>query len=354
MTGEKNGKRVSVKWLTEAVTKIFVAAGLSDSAASKVASSLVDADRRGISSHGVMLVPMYIGRIRHGSVSKREKAEVVVDSNAIALLDAHHALGQLTGDQAMELAVEKARRYGVGAVTVRHAFHFGGAFRYVQRAAKSQCIGIAAANTRPLMPATGGARPVLGNNPLAVGVPNGDKAPIVLDMALSEAALGKIRIAASEGKKIPPTWATDSEGKPTTDPQAALEGMLLPIGGHKGYGLALIVDILAGVLSGGSSGDQVKGLYTDFSTPNDCAHVFLAIHIASFCDFEDFLERLQVLTLQIKNSPRAPGVERIMLPGEIEEERFAQSEERGVVIARSILEDLERTADEMGVRLGSE
>jgi len=213
-TENSNGENitVSVGWLTGALTEIFTAAGVSRSGSSKVGESLVDADRRGIPSHGAMLVSMYVDRLRSGSVSTREEVEVLDDAGAIAVLDAHHMLGQLSGDQAMELAVTKARSHGVGAVTVRRAFHFGGAFRYVQAATRAGCIGMAAANTRPLMPAPGGASPVVGNNPLAFGIPNGDDEPIVTDMALSEAALGKIRLAASEGWDIPETWATDPEG----------------------------------------------------------------------------------------------------------------------------------------------
>ena len=162
---------VPAPWLHDAVGSVFEAVGFSAGAARSVAEALVEADMRGVASHGTMLVPMYIDRIRAGSVSRREQAEVVVDAGAIAVLDAGHALGQLTGDQAMALAVEKASAFGIGAVTVRRAFHFGGAFRYVESAVRAGCVGIAAANTRPLMPAIGGAKPVVGNNPLAVGVP---------------------------------------------------------------------------------------------------------------------------------------------------------------------------------------
>src|SRR6185437_6341977 len=209
---------------------------------------------RGIPSHGLMLVPMYAERIGAGSVTTATAGEVVTDLGAIAVLDAKNALGILTGDQAMALAVERARQFGIGAVAVRHAFHFGGAFRYVMAAADAGLVGIAAANTRPLIPAPGGAKAVIGNNPLAIGVPRAGAEPIVLDMALSESALGKIRIAAAEGREIPPTWATDASGVPTTDPQAAIAGLLLPAAGPKGYGLAFMVDVLTGVLSGGAFG----------------------------------------------------------------------------------------------------
>ena len=349
MSGNDNSNggnnTVSVEWLTESLTAIFVAVGVSESGASKVAESLVDADRRGIPSHGAMLVSMYVDRLRSGSVSTRDEAEVLVDAGAIAVLDAHHMLGQVSGDQAMELAVSKAKSHGLGAVTVRRAFHFGGAFRYVQEAARAGCIGVAAANTRPLMPAPGGASPVVGNNPLAFGVPNGDDEPIVTDMALSEAALGKIRLAASEDREIPETWATDPEGQPTTDPEAAIAGMLLPIGGPKGYGLAVVVDVLTGVLSGGQSGAGVKGLYADTSVPNDCAHFFLALDVESFANPQEFTGRLRELATQIADSDRAPDVDRLLLPGQLEAERHEQSEEQGIELDESTLTSIDEAAD---------
>ena len=349
--GENVPQTVSVEWLKEAVTSTFDAAGLSAHAASTVAESLVDADRRGIPSHGAMLVPMYVDRLRQGSVTMGEEAEVVLDAGAVAVLDAHNALGQLTSDQAMDLAVSKAKAHGLGAVTVRRAFHFGGAFRYVQAAARAGCIGVAAANTRPLMPAPGGAAPVVGNNPLAFGIPNGDDEPIVLDMALSEAALGKIRIAASEGREIPATWAVDADGQPTTDPEAAIAGMLLPIGGPKGYGLALVVDVLTGVLSGGQSGAGVKGLYADTAIPNDCAHFFLALDVESFGDPQGFANRLSDLLAQVTGSPRASGVDRLLLPGQLEAERFATSAEHGIAVSDSTLTALRDAAATVGASL---
>ncbi|MGC9537490.1 Ldh family oxidoreductase [Streptomyces sp. UG1] len=343
---------LSSEWLVESVGAVFVAAGLSPKAATTVAESLVEADLRGTPSHGVLLVPMYIERLRKGSVSRHESAEVVLDAGAIAVLDARHALGQLTGDQAMDLAVEKARTYGLGVVTVRHAFHFGGAYRYARTAATSGCIGIAAANTRPLMPAPGGAAAVVGNNPIAVGVPTGDGEPILLDMALSEAALGKVRLAAQEGRPIPPTWATDREGTPTTDPAKALAGLLLPAAGHKGYGLALVVDVLSGVLSGGSFGNAVRGLYADTATPNDCAHFFLALDVAAFGERADFEDRVSTLAGQITGSAKAPGTERLLLPGQLEAERQTAARRTGVPLDASVLRALRETAASVGIALG--
>lgn len=343
--------RIPAPVLLAATARVFTALGLPESAAGAVAEGLVDGDMRGIPSHGLMLVPMYAERIQTGSVTTATAGEVVTDLGAIAVLDAQNALGILTGDQAMALAIERARQFGIGAVAVRHAFHFGGAFRYVTAAAETGLIGIAAANTRPLIPAPGGAAAVIGNNPLAIGVPSNAE-PIVLDMALSEAALGKIRIAAAEGREIPPTWATDSSGVPTTDPEAAIAGLLLPAAGPKGYGLAFMLDVLTGVLSGGAFGAGVQGLYSNPDTPNDCAHFFLALDPAAFGGADAFATRVDELAAQVSASPTAPGVDRVLLPGQLEAERHAAARADGVRVERSVIDNLREVAAGLGVDLG--
>ncbi|MCK2244666.1 MULTISPECIES: Ldh family oxidoreductase [unclassified Crossiella] len=337
--------------LTAATARIFTAAGICAVAAHQVAEALVEADARGISSHGVLLVPMYVDRLLAGSVGNHTEADLVLDAGAVAVLDAGHALGILTADQAMRLAVTKAAALGIGVVSVRRAFHFGGAFRYVQAAMAAGQIGIAAANTRPLMPAPGGASAVLGNNPIAIGVPGPD--PVLVDMALSEAALGKIRLAESEGRAIPPTWATDRDGLPTTDPVAALAGLLLPAGGPKGYGLALVIDVLTGVLSGGSFGAGVKGLYADPAVPNDCAHLFLALDPEAF-GAADLPERTARLAREVRDSRLAPGVDRVLLPGEREAAAARIAHRDGVRVPESVLTALADTARRVGAQLPAE
>lgn len=333
--------------LTGTVERIFAALGYSATAARTVAESLVAADLRGVASHGVLLVPMYAERIRRGSVSLAEKAKVVTDFGAVATLDADHGLGQLSGDQAMRLAIEKAHAHGIGAVAVRHAFHFGAAFRYAVAAADAGLVGVAAANTRPLMPAPGGARAVVGNNPLAIAVPLPGRPPMVLDMALSEAALGKIRLAAQESRAIPATWATDAAGEPTTDPGAALAGLLLPTGGPKGYGLALMIDVLTGALSGGAFGSGVRGLYADTSLPNDCAHFFLALDPAAFG--AEFAGNALRLAEEVESSPTRPGVDRVHLPGQLEHRRSESALRDGIQLDGSVLAALHNTAESLGV-----
>ncbi|MFJ8604984.1 Ldh family oxidoreductase [Streptomyces shenzhenensis] len=345
------GYTVPVDWLTDAIRRIFVAVGVSGKSAQAVAEALVEADLRGIPSHGTLLVPMYVERIRKGSVTTADGGDVVTDRGAVATLDAGHALGVLTADQAMRLAVAKAHAYGLGAVTVRHAFHFGGAFRYAATAARAGCVGIAMANTRPLMPAPGGAEPVVGNNPLAIAVPRTGGEPLLLDMALSEAALGKIRLAEAEGRAIPATWATDPAGVPTTDPRQAIAGMLLPSGGPKGYGLAVMVEILTGVLSGGAFSGQVRGLYADTARPNDCAHFFLAIHPEAFGGTAHFAQRVQDLALTITASKPAPDIDRVYLPGEMETLRRQSAAGTGVRLDASVLDSVRATAVTAGVVL---
>jgi LDH2 family malate/lactate/ureidoglycolate dehydrogenase len=296
-----------------------------------------------------MLVPMYVDRLRAGSVSTVARGELVVDAGAIGVIDAGNALGILTGDQAMALAVDRAHELGAGIVVVRHAFQFGAASRYAEAAAREGMIGIAAANTRPMMPAPGGARPVVGNNPLAIAAPRAGGDPIVLDMALSEAALGKIRLAAAEGQAIPATWATDADGRPTTDPQAAIAGMLLPAGGVKGFGLAFMIDVLTGALSGGASGSRVRGLYADPSVPNDCSHFFAAIDPDAFDSREQFGSSVAMLADEVLASPTVAGAPPVRLPGQHAEARRAGGRAGGVALDPSVLRALEEIAAEYGL-----
>ncbi len=345
---EKGAILIAAEQLRVLVVRLFVAAGLSPAAARDVAEGLVDADLEGVSSHGVMLVDMYLGRIRQGSVSTREAATVVSDRGAAIVLDAGHALGQLTGEQAVGMAVERARRLGAGIVAVRHAFHFGTARRYAVKAAAADCIGIVACNTRPLMPAPGGAERVVGNNPLAIAVPTDGPIPIVLDMATSEAAMGKIRLADKAGEAIPPNWAVTIDGTPTTDPAAAIAGMLLPAAGPKGFGMAFLIDLMCGLLSGGASGAAVQPLYGDFAVPYDCSHLFIAIDVAHFADPAAFRVAAAAAADRLRAGRRAPGVAQLYAPGEIEW-RQRQQAEGHVRLEPAVAAMLVRAARELGV-----
>jgi LDH2 family malate/lactate/ureidoglycolate dehydrogenase len=334
--------------LAALVARLFAATGLPAAAAAAVADGLVEADLEGLSSHGVMLVDMYIERLQKGSVSQATGAAIVSERQGAVVLDAGHALGQLTGTQAMNIAVEKARQFAAGIVPVRHGFHFGTAGRYARQAADAGCVGIAMCNTRPLMPAPGGAERAVGNNPIAIALPTDGDIPIVLDMATSEAAMGKIRMAEKAKESIPANWAVTADGLPTTNPAEAIAGMLLPSGGAKGFGLSFLIDLLCGLLSQGATGAQVRPLYGDFSVPYDCSHLFIAIDVAHFCDLDWFRRQAAAAAQRIRGGARAPGVAELFTPGEPEWRRRERSGGR-VVLEPAVAAMLKRYADQLRV-----
>jgi LDH2 family malate/lactate/ureidoglycolate dehydrogenase len=308
---------IDAQRLTSAVADILAAAGIAAADAQVAAADLVAADLEGIASHGVMLLPMYVDRILAGSVSRRSAGEVVSDRGSAIVIDAGNALGQLTARQAVALAVARAHEIGLAAVAVRNGFHFGTAGRYARMMAEENCVGIVLSNTRPLMPAPGGAEALVGNNPIAVALPSAGAFPVEADMALSATAMGKIRLAAAAGEPIPGDWAVDADARPTTDPAAAIKGMLLPAAGPKGFGLAFVIDLLCGGLSGGAVGADVRPLYGDPADPYRCSHFFLAIHAGHFPLAEGFAERVREQAARVSRSKRAPGVERVYAPGEL-------------------------------------
>lgn len=340
--------RVDAEGLRRLIGRLFSAAGLSERAAKMMADALVEADLEGLSSHGVMQAEVYLERLKRGSVSTREEIEVVHDRDAVAVVDSHHMLGHLAGDQSMALAIKKAKHFGVGAVAVRHAFHFGAAGRYVRQAAKEGCIGMAMCNSRPVMPAPGGAQKLVGTNPLAISVPTPEDPAIVLDMATSAGTVGRLRMAAKAGKEIPDGWAVTAEGEPTNDPQAALAGMLLPMGGPKGFGLSLIIDMMSGMLSSGTWGDAVPGLHIDLNSPFDTSHFFLAIDVEHFRPLAEFLSESERAAERVRTSRKAPGVSRIYTPGERRWETRRQSDGR-VKLEAAQVDALTRLARDLGV-----
>jgi LDH2 family malate/lactate/ureidoglycolate dehydrogenase len=308
---------VDAQRLVSAVADIFTAVGIGAEDAQVVAGDSVAADLEGIASHGVMLLPMYVERIVKGSVSARSSGEVVSDRGGAIVIDAGHALGQLTARQAVRLVVARAREIGIAVAVVRDGFHFGTAGRFARMIAEHNCVGIVLSNTRPLMPAPGGAEAMVGNNPIAIALPSTGEFPVEADMALSATAMGKIRLAAAAGQPIPNDWAIDAEGRPTTDPAAAIKGMLLPAAGPKGFGLAFVIDLLCGGLSDGAIGADVRPLYGDPAEPYRCAHFFLAIDAGHFPAGDRFAQRVRDQAARVSASKRGPGVDRVYAPGEL-------------------------------------
>ncbi len=333
--------RVAASWIADAVSALLEDAGLAAAEAGVVAGALAEADLRGVHSHGAALAPMYRDRLVGGSVSRRPGPEVVSRTAGVIVLDAYHCFGQLSGDAAMSLAVEAARETGVAVATVRHAFHFGEAGRYVRAAASAGLIGVAASNTRPLIGVEGGRGAIVGNNPLAIGIPRRSQASFVLDIAMSAAAMGRIRGAAEEGSPIPESWALDEDGRPTGDAAAALRGSLQAFGGHKGLGLALALEALTGGLSGGAMGAQVRGLYADPAVPYDCSQFFVAIDPAAFGEPEAVLDHLDGFFSAID----------ARLPGSRSEAAYERARRDGVDLPTRTLEALETAASGRGLTL---
>jgi len=330
------------------VGRLFVAAGLSQATARTIAEGLVEADLDGVPSHGVMLVDLYLDRLRHGSISSCESAEIISDHGCAVVMNARHAFGHLTGPESMNIAIARAKQYGAGIVAVRHGFHFGTARRYAVKATDEGCIGIVMCNTRPLMPAPGGAERVVGNNPIAIAIPSDSIIPLVLDMATSEAAMGKIRMADKTGQTIPASWAVRNDGSPTTAPREAIAGMLLPAAGPKGFGLALMIDLMCGLLSGGAIGQAVMPLYGDPKVPYDCSHLFMAINISHFCDPASFRTQAGAAAERIRHGRRASGTAQLFLPGEPEWRRH-QNANGAVQLERSVADGLLKLAQELEV-----
>ncbi len=317
MPTERTSAALAPQALRSLVASLLVAEGVPLDVAEQVAGPLVAADMGGKASHGVMLLPMYLARVRAGSVSKAAFAAVAHDGKATVVLDAKNVFGQVSAKQASTLAVERARRYGLAMVTVRNAFHFGEAGYWARQMADAGCVGIVMANTRPLMPAPGGAQRVVGNNPMAIAMPHTGEIPVELDMAMSASAMGKIRLAQGAGEAIPDGWATDAKGTPTRDAGKAIAGMLLPAAGPKGFGLAFMIDLLCGGLSDGAVGDEVQPLYGADASPYNSAQAFIAIDASQFGLQRPLDQRATAQATRVRSSKAAAGIERLYSPGEI-------------------------------------
>jgi LDH2 family malate/lactate/ureidoglycolate dehydrogenase len=340
---------VPIADVRDVAAKLLVAAGTPAAFAQLVAEALVDADIEGLASHGIMLLPMYLDRITAGSVMPDMEGRVISDTGAQIVIDADNGLGQVVAEKAIKIAVDRARAHGLAAVAVRNAFHFGAAGRFARSMALQGCAGIVMANTRPLLPAPGGAERVVGNNPIAIAVPTGAE-PIVLDLALSAGAMGKIRLAESQGQKIPSGWASTSDGVPTVDPGEAIKGMLLPAAGPKGFGLAVMIDLLSGGLSSGAIGDAVQPLYGDLSKPYGCSNLFIAINVEGFRPVADFEQDASRFADKVRKSRRAPGTTEIRMPGD-RAARAHRNSEGTVAIATATLTSLRASALRLNVAI---
>ena len=336
---------------------LWSACGLPAGDASILANGLVAPSLRGVDSHGLVRIPQYVENFRSGRVNPHPDMRFDMESGSVAHLAADNGSGHVACARAMEKAVELARRYGVGVVSVRDSSHFGAAATWAMLASEQGCIGIVATNGPAVMPPTGGREPRLSNNPIAVAAPAGKHPPLVLDMAMSIAAGGKLRLAIMSGQSIPEGWALNKAGEPTTDPREATNGLLLPIGGHKGYGLALMVEVLAGVLSGSAFGTMVRsqgvaaiGQRLDTRTGKiGVGHFVLALDVTHFMPLPEFVGRVDELIDQMHDTPLAAGATRVLVPGELEDAKAAERTAGGIPIPAPVFKAIEKAAASVNI-----
>jgi LDH2 family malate/lactate/ureidoglycolate dehydrogenase len=293
---------------------------------------------------GVQQLPTYYKHIKSGVIDVDARFEISSCHGGVALADANRGLGSVSATKAMALAVELAEAQGIGAVGVRDSTHFGIAAYYAMLALPHDFIGIAFSNAGPEIAPWGGTRAVVGTNPWAVAVPAGTERPVVLDIANSTSGKGMIGQYLREGRSIPDDWALTADGRRTADPELGSAGTLFPLGGPKGYGMAVVVDALTGVLTGSAFGLACFG-----AEWQNVGHLLIALDIGRFGPVSDFKERMDALIGQIRSSPLAPGADAIYLPGELEYRRAEERRRNGVPIQAGRFEALVALGDELGV-----
>ncbi len=326
---------------------MLAASGMEGHDAEVVARCLVQANLRGVDTHGVMRLLQYSDCLAAGDIEPRPQVRVVSRSGCHGLVDAGGGYGFRPALLAADLSIELAREHGLGLVGVRASHHFGMAATYALRMAEAGMLAMVATNTGPVMAPFGGARAAAGNNPIAFGVPRRGAPPLILDMAMSQTAFGRVRLAAVEGRPIPLGWAYDSRGRPTTDAAQALSaGLLAPMGGHKGYGLSLVVDVLAAVMTGSPVGAAAEA---HGHRAGGVGHFVLAMRPDLFVTEDVFHEALERRLAEVLATPPAEGASRVMLPGEIELETARRRSREGIPLSDALATQLAGLAGRLGV-----
>jgi len=311
---------------------------------------MTEADLQGSDGHGVIRLPQYLKRLRAGGINKQPAIRVVLERAAMAVVDGDNGMGHLVVSKAVDIAIAKARETGIAWVGTRYSNHAGPASLYARRPLQHDMLGLyfAVGNANHLPP-WGGMEMLLSTNPIAAGIPAGEEPPVILDMATTVTAYGKVKAKAKRGEQMPVGWMIDRQGQPLLDPNRAGEGFLLPIGGHKGYGLALIVGLLAGTLGGAAMGRDVIDFNADHVSVTNTGQAILVIDLAAFGAPGQFKDRVDRLVRDIRGSERLPGVERIWLPGEQSHQKRQRYAELGIPISAALLDELNTLARELGI-----
>ena len=342
---------VTLAELETFIAAALAAVGLTEAGAVRTGQLMAEADLYGIDTHGVFRLPGYIKRIKAGGMTLDPKIEIVREAPATALVDGDNGMGHPVVARAAEIAIEKAKETGIGWVGIRNSNHAGPAMLYARMPLGHDMIGIyGAVGSANHMPPWGGTDMLLSTNPISIAVPSSRHRDIVLDMATSVASYGKVKTAAQRGETMPEGWMIDAQGKPLTDPQRSGEGFLLPIGGPKGYGLSLMLGLLAGTLNGAALGRDVIDFSKDFVTPTNTGQFICALAIAQFAEIEHFGGQVDAMIDAIKASPTLPGFDEVRLPGERSTKLAEARLNGGIPMHPALVPVLAEMATELGIR----
>ena len=325
--------------LRREIINIFKKFGLSNNHASISADALINAELVGAYGHGLSRLKMYCDRIKKKVINPKPKIRINKISKSISHVDANNSIGFVAADIAIKKAIQNAKKTGIGLVAVKNSGHYGLSGFYAEQAVKKNLITMIYTNAPPAVAPHGALKSLFGTNPICFGTPTGSKIPFILDTSISMINRGKIRVAARNNQKIPEGVALDKYGKPTTDAKKALEGVQLPIAGFRGSGLAWMVDILSGVLTGGNHAGKVKDPFDDFSGPQNIGHLFITFKTNLFVN--NFNNRIKNNIKKIKNLPKIKGVKEIMYPGQNKYKRFKSNLKKEIKISEVIKKDLE-------------
>jgi L-2-hydroxycarboxylate dehydrogenase (NAD+) len=342
---------VEIARLEAFIESALVSVGIPADDAAQVAKLMAESDAYGGDAHGIFRLQQYVSQIENGAINARPRIRVINDRAGTALLDGDKGLGHLVMKRAADLAIEKAHLTGIGWVGTQHSNHAGPAHLYARMALQQDMIGLYfCVGNANLLPPWGGTEVLLSTNPIAIAVPGSRHPSIVLDMATTNTALGKIRLKAQRNEPIPEGWMIDRQGQPLTDPKRASEGFLVPVGGPKGYGLALMFGLLAGTLNGAAFGRDVVNYTKDSKTPSNTGQAILALDIAAFADVQVFKQKVDDVWEMMKSSPTLPGFDEVRLPGERSGKLYEERVAHGVPLGTELRKVLDELADHLNIQ----
>jgi LDH2 family malate/lactate/ureidoglycolate dehydrogenase len=341
--------RVQVNALRDFATAVYASIGMPEADSWLAADTLVQADLWGHQSHGVMRLSWYVARVKSGVCSAVARPEFVSDFGALAVIDGGDAMGQVLTALSMKEAIRRAKLHGIGAVGLRNSNHFGTAMYFTLMAPPEGCIAFLSTNASPAMAPWGGRVKTVGTNPWSWAAPAGKYSPMALDIANTGVARGKVYLAKQKGQPIPEGWAINAQGFPTTDPIEAIDGIILPMAQHKGYAIAVMMDMLSGVATGSAFGSRVRGPYQS-EYRSGAGQFMIAINIEAMQPLIDFNARMEQMISELKSVPLAHGFDEVVYPGELEARNQETNTKFGIKLPEDTMADLRKLASETGLQ----